>query len=281
LRVYRKEENPVSMRIKPLLARATWPARYAVDRRRHASFVSRALADTELCRRAAAGEPLPAGHGVGLSERVVEYPWLLGSGLGGRVLDAGSVLNHTHVLDRVLPLVERLDIVTLAPERRSWPERGVSYLYADLRELPLRDGFYDQVVSLSTLEHVGMDVALYGGNVGGAPDPQLEARRAMKALRRVLKPGGTLYLSVPYGVRQRLGWLRQLDRGELEDLMAAFGEAAERSVTVFAYGAGGWQVSSLEETAKARYRDPRSGGSVAPDRARAARAVACVRLVAG
>jgi SAM-dependent methyltransferase len=263
-----------------MLARATWPARYAADRRRHASFVSRVLADAELCRRAAARDALPAGHGIGLSERAVEYPWLLGSGLNGRVLDAGSALNHAHVLDRVLPLVERLDIVTLAPERRSWPDRGVSYIYADLRSLPLREGCYDQIVSISTLEHVGMDVALYGGARGRAPEPQREARRAMQSLRRVLRPGGTLYFSVPYGEREDLGWLRQLDRDELDDLIAAFGEAADRRVTVFAYGACGWQVSSPEEAAGARYRDPRREGTLVPDRARAARAVACVRLVA-
>ncbi len=56
----------------------------------------------------------------------------------GRVLDAGSVLNHAHVLDG-LPHGD-LTIVTLEPEPHAFFARRISYVYADLRELPFRDG---------------------------------------------------------------------------------------------------------------------------------------------
>ena len=74
------------------------------------------------------------------------------------MLDAGSTLNHAHILQRLRPAMDKLHIVTLAPEERAFPELDVSYLFADLRDLPLSDDVYDQVVSISTLEHVGLDL---------------------------------------------------------------------------------------------------------------------------
>ena len=50
------------------------------------------------------------------------------------------------------------------PNQRRTPSRGISYVYCDLRDLPLRDAFYDTVISLSTLEHVGMDDEHYGSD---------------------------------------------------------------------------------------------------------------------
>jgi hypothetical protein len=61
------------------------------------------------------------------------------------MLDAGSSLNHLHVLRRLRPRVERLHVVTLSPEERSFPQLSVSYLYADLRDLPIRDESYDHI----------------------------------------------------------------------------------------------------------------------------------------
>jgi hypothetical protein len=49
------------------------------------------------------------------------------------------------------------------------------------------------------------------------------------------------------------------------------------SVDVFAYEAGGWRQATLESAASARYRS-RDREAFARDRARAARAVACIAL---
>ena len=48
------------------------------------------------------------------------------------MLDAGSSLNHAFLIDR-LPLDHmQLTIMTLAPEKRSFWSRSVSYVYGDL-----------------------------------------------------------------------------------------------------------------------------------------------------
>jgi SAM-dependent methyltransferase len=220
-------------------------------RTRHQAFVSAMLDDGAMIARFAAGELLPPEYGLGLDERCVEYPWLFAQRPAGELLDAGSTLNHSFVLDRLLPMVAGLHIVTLAYEGLAFPERGVSYVYGDLRRLPHRDGVFDTVASLSTLEHVGMDNSRYGGG-GRDIDPAEERRRAVQELRRVTRPDGRLFVSVPYGRYEDHGWIEQFDAERVAELAAGLSDAV---VAVYAYGPGGWQVSSLEEAATSRFSD--------------------------
>lgn len=129
----------------------------------HRRLVAALLDDRAAIGLFASSERLPNGWGIGFDERVVEYPWLLAQEPAGKTLDAGSVLNHAHILDRFQPRLSNLHIVTLAPEEIAFTERRISYLFADLRDLPYKDGWFDTVISVSTLEHVGMDNSLYGG----------------------------------------------------------------------------------------------------------------------
>jgi glycosyltransferase involved in cell wall biosynthesis/SAM-dependent methyltransferase len=247
---------------------------------RHAEFVSAALDDPKLLSLFRHRHALPDGYGAGYDERVVEFPWLFTRDLGGRVLDAGSALNHPHTLVRLQPRLDELTIVTLAPESEAYPFLGVSYLYADLRDLPLRDESQDVVACISTLEHVGMDNSQYGAAADRAGDPDAEAGRALEDMRRILRPGGTLLVTVPFGQPDDFGWLRVFDAAGLDRIQEAFGSAAEQ-VDVFVYGRGGWRAASLEEAAGAEYRDHYSAEGPAPDGAVAARAVACLTLRKG
>ncbi len=226
----------------------------------------------DLFRR---GEELPSGYAVGFDERAVEYPWLLAAGELGRTLDAGSILNHSYLLPRFLTQIDSLMISTLSPEPESFPELGVSYQYGDMRELPFADGWFDTVLSLSTLEHVGMDNTFYGDDASQAPDPQTEMRVALAELRRVTKPGGRILITVPFGQRMDMGWSRQLDHGDIDDMVAAL-RPTESSVEVYLYGADGWNRSDPAGAAEARYHDFTKEARWPADKAAAARAVACV-----
>jgi SAM-dependent methyltransferase len=240
----------------------------------HRGVVSSALDDPALIERIVRGETLPTEFGIGLDERVIEFPWLFAQGLEGRILDAGSSLNHAHVLDRVLPLVSQLHVVTLEPEASAFPELGVSYVYADLRDLPYRNDYFDTVVSVSTLEHVGMDNRGYGVMAPRSEDPVGELRRAFAELRRVAS--SRLLLTVPYGRREDHGWFRQFDREDVELLVDEAGGRV--AIDVFLYGADGWRRSDLEEASDAAYRDFAADPSPVADRAAAARAVACLAV---
>ena len=241
----------------------------------HARFVATALADDALLARFRDGGALPGAYGRGYDERVVEFPFALAGPVAGRLLDAGSTLNHRHVLEAVRPRVDDLVIVTLAPEAQSFPELGVSYVYADLRDLPFRDGAFDHAVSISTLEHVGMTNEHYGSDAPAAPDPQREVLAAAAELRRVLRPGAELALTVPVGDGERFDWVRTFTVDELDELVDALGTGEP---AYFRHGPAGWARAARGEVTDARYRDHFSSGPVGDDRVVAAEAVACVRI---
>jgi SAM-dependent methyltransferase len=263
-----------------------WPGRFPAPEapwtyaynETHRALVCAALDDPELCAAAAAGQRLPAGYAAGFDERVVEFPWVFGQGLSGRVLDAGSTLNHEHILDRALPLVDALTIVTLEPEAVAYPLRRVSYMYADLRSLPFADGQFDLAVSISTLEHVGMDNTTYGVPDQPAADPAVEVAKAAAELRRVVAPGGRILLTIPFGHREDHGWLRQFDAEGLERLVADFGGRDAATIAFFRYDRLGWRRSSIVDAADASYRDFTKDQRPVADLAAAARAVACIAV---
>jgi SAM-dependent methyltransferase len=245
-------------------------------RRGQQALVGNAIDDWTFQRAFAEDAPLPPGYGFGFDERVVELPWVF-SRLQGRTLDAGSSLNHPHILKRVLPRLTSLHIVTAAPEERAYPQLGVSYVFADIRELPLRSDYYDTVCCISTLEHVGMDNSDYGGPPR-EPDPGAAASAAVAELKRVLAGGGKLLVTVPFGVSEDHDWLRQYGEAELDELAHELGGQVE--VTIFQYS-GGWRRSTPAAAAGARYVPRGSTRASAPDRAVAARAVACLEAAPG
>jgi SAM-dependent methyltransferase len=240
------------------------------------ALVRDALTHPSLREAFRLGSALPRGYGTRLDERVVEYGWAL-SRLGegpARLLDAGSTLNHEEILDLPLLREKTIHIVTIAPEPECFWWKGVSYLYADLRALPVRDDYYDEAVCVSTLEHVGRDNSLYTGSASVADGDFLPA---VRELRRVLKPGGVLLLTVPFGRRTELGFQLQFDLALVEQVRGAFQPAASR-LDVFRYSASGWEVSDAASAADAEYFDVRTAPHFDPDFAAAARAVACLEL---
>ena len=204
-------------------------------------------------------DPLAARLPFGrlLDERIVEYPWAVArlSGFRGRLLDAGSVLNFDYLIPRFRKPDVELVISTLAPEKHAFWEDGVSYVYEDMRDSCLRDDFFDSIVCLSVLEHVGMDnTQLYTADATKKESEGSSYLSFLAELRRVLKPGGRLLLSMPFGVARNYGWLQTFDGAMVDRLLAAF-QPSRVSETYFRYLAEGWIETDRAGASGAGYVD--------------------------
>jgi SAM-dependent methyltransferase len=247
-------------------------------------FVEQALDNEALLESFRRGEALPPGYGIGIDERVVEYPWTyarLPRG-GGRVLDAGSTLNYAFLVAHPLIRAKKLHILTLVPERRCHCVIGVSHIYDELRSIPISTGYYDIVTCISTLEHIGMDNTLFRGGKEDAPDDYLIAVREMW---RVLRPGGVLLLTVPFGPYKNFGSFQLFDKRLIDNVIGAFAPSNVEE-SYFRYTAQGWSLSDALACADAEYvpwimqsaKERPMQCPVQPDNAAAARAVACLKM---
>lgn len=179
-----------------------------------ALYLRNVLNDDALMQTFRAGEPLPPGYGFRLDERVLEIPWALAhlTNQTGRLLDAGSSLNHEFVLKARALANLKTTIVTLSPEGAAYWNLGVSYLFGDLRNLDFRHEWFDAITCISTIEHVGMDNSMYTDKADAAKSGETnDFLRAIRELKRVLKLGGALYMTFPFGKYENHGFFQQFD----------------------------------------------------------------------
>ena len=99
-------------------------------------------------------------------------------------VDIGSHHKFVALLSKVLP-VTMVDIRPL-----SLPLDTLQFKQGSILELPFKDGELESVSSLCVVEHIGL------GRYGDPLDP-FGSEKAIAELKRVIAPGGHLYLSLP------------------------------------------------------------------------------------
>ena len=223
---------------------------------------------------------LPARYGFRLDERIVEYPWVLNRlpENKGKLLDAGSTLNFDFLISHEKLAKKKLFISTLAPEKNCFWKKGTSYVYEDLRETCYKDDYFDWIVSISTIEHIGLDnTRLYTKDALMRENNRNSYLLAIKELHRVLKPGGVVYVSLPFGKRKDHGWFQVFDDNMVDRLIKAFSPSSVIE-THFRYEPDGWRISSRDGSKNATYFDIHQQRKYDADYAAAARAVVCLEL---
>ncbi len=265
--------------------RRPWRLGYGAYRDQYLSNVIKSDALLETFRQ---GKPLPDGYGFRLDARVVEIPWVLArlAAQTGQLLDAGSSLNHEVVLRAPALANKKVTIITLAPEAECHWRWGISYVFGDLRDLEFRDGSFDIIVCISTIEHVGMDNTMYLGtaDITQKGDTK-EFLSAIKEMRRALKPGGVLYITFPFGQYENHGWFQQFDLPLTDKLVEEFGPS-HFNETIFRYDPDGWKLGDRASCTHcqffdvwtSKYFDPTSKIEYPPDYPAGERAVACLEL---
>ena len=159
------------------------------------------------------------------------------------------------------------------------PMPAAAELFGDLRDILLRDACVDSVVCISTLEHVGFTYE-YDTFSKQNPWPYADPDSHLKAIdefRRVLTPGGTLLLTMPYGRYEDHGWLQQFDAERIARLKQRFGGEV-KSEAYYRYVDKGWRMDAPAECADLSYFNIHETGKFEEDGLAAARAVVCLEL---
>jgi len=219
-------------------------------------------------------------YGLHLDERIIEYPWLFShlTENGGSLLDAGSALNHGFLLGHEGLARKKIFISTLSPEAYCYWRRGISYVFEDLRQTCYCEGFFDWVVCISTIEHIGLDnYKLYTKDQSKLENRKDDYLRVICEMHRVLKPGGKLFLTFPFGKYRNHGWFQVFDVGMVEKIRQAFAPM-QIEESFFKYEAAGWRKAKSEELQDSEFFDVHATPRLDPDHAAAARGLACLEL---
>ncbi len=244
-------------------------------------FLEKAINDPAMMSCFIQETPLPPRYGFRIDERAVEYLWAFSrlESEHQNIFDAGSALNFPFILNSRALQHRGITLCTLAPEHSHYKDARVSYIYDDLRNLMLRDNWFDAITCISTLEHVGMDnTLLYTNDDQHKASSNTDYMKVVKELRRILKPGGKLLITVPYGKYENHGWLQQFDNKMIDDVVRAF-DGSSSNLAYFRYVNDGWDWAQPEECASDSYFDFHSSSEFSDDMLAAARSVACIELI--
>lgn len=145
-----------------------------------------------------------------VNERILEIPFVL-SRTHGTVLDIGS--NESPVSLMLASLGHKVTALDL--RKSTFTHQNLINIQADITKWVKKD-YFDTVVCLSTLEHIGLEV--YGG-IKMKNGDQL----AIDNIFTSLKPGGKLLLTVPASVKYHITptW-RSYDVKSLKSLLKKF-----------------------------------------------------------
>jgi SAM-dependent methyltransferase len=255
--------------------RRPWcPGYYTAKRRQIESAIDAGL----LCP----GTVLPKGYGFRIDERIIEFPWVYSRlpRKPGKMLDAGSALNYKFLINRAPVRNAELCICTLAPEKRCYWRQGISYVYDDLRSPMFRSETFDTIVSISTIEHIGLDnTLLYTADRTKKEDDDSGFRAAVREFRRIIRPGGICLITVPYGKACKRGWFQVFDSQTVQMVLDSF-QSRNQELEYFGYFRDGWRAVEPSELANATCFDRFQDKTLGPDFAAAARGVVCMQLTA-
>jgi len=223
---------------------------------------SRAL--REGGRDCSACENLPSPYGRDLPERVVElYLARLLYEPGMKVLDVGHANGmecHRAMLQSLPgPLdLTGIDIAEPAYDTAAYYSKSIR---ASIDATPFEDQTFDLIWCISSLEHVGMDNSAYvEGDAAGEATPEA----ALSEMVRVLRPKGTLLITVPYGRYEDHGWFRNFDETRLRRLLDPVRRRVAIRELYFEHTpASGWKSTEPGRLRTVGYGDQDNAGAAA------------------
>ena len=202
----------------------------------------------------------------GSDERVVEIPWAMSCYDRERlVLEVGC----SFATDAYIEALRKLRI----PELHGIDVSGREAPFfikktADIRDSGYPSSFFGLIFCISTIEHIGMDNRARYEPVHELPVTSDADTLALLEIRRILKSGGRIVLTVPFGKYHDYGWFFQYDRARLDSLIKR-SRLRIIQTDYFHYRGDGWYSSDAHALTNTLYQ-----GNGAP----CAAGVACVLL---
>lgn len=224
---------------------------------------------------------LPVDFGVGLDERVVEYPWIFSkiAAVASATLDAGSTFNFDFIVEHPLIKKKELTIYTFYPEYNCFFNNRINYVYGDLRKMYFKDNCFEEIVSQSTIEHIDMNNSIYGYEGDVSNEKSYEYLIAVKEMVRILKPGGKLLLTFPFGKYENHGFFQQFDREMVQKILDLFTGAGITTMDLFKYEKSGWRFAHMDELAEVTSYNPHTGKGKSDDGAAHCRSISCIEFI--
>jgi len=227
---------------------------------------------------------LPEKYGFRLDERIVEYAWIFAnlSRESKTMLDAGSTFNFDYLVNDEIIKNKYLFIHTYHPEMPSYHTNRISYVYGDLRELPYKDDFFDEIVCQSTIEHIDMDNSMYGYDITHHQKQEVKSYEYLKAVQetlRVLKSQGLFLLTFPYGKFENHGFFQQFDKEMLDQILLLMANIGNYELSFFRYTPEGWIVTSQESCQNIESFNPHTNRGKGTDGAAHCRSICCIKFV--
>ena len=149
-----------------------------------------------------------------VNERIVEMPFVLqklAAYPGARVLDFGCS-NSPLALE-----LAGMGYTVVGADLRDYgyTHPNFTLLRGDFLAQDAAENSFDAVVAVSAVEHCGLEV--YGGSATESGD-----RVLLRKFLKILKPGGVLLLTVPFGLAGQNAGQRVYDSKSLAELIAGF-----------------------------------------------------------
>jgi len=149
--------------------------------------------------------------------RMIEYSFVIGKLAlleKGRVLDVGCVARLNFLPATLISI--GWEVYGIDMRQFKFRSPNFHFVLGDITRTDFPDSFFDAIYAVSTLEHIGL-----AGRYGISKYDQEGDATALREMRRILRSGGTLLLTLPYGNEKRQTTLNRLyDRDSLEELLA-------------------------------------------------------------
>jgi SAM-dependent methyltransferase len=203
------------------------------------------------------------GFGIDRDERVIEIPWALSLYSNEQVVLEIGVANITKEYENALiqlPIKELhgIDITEKNTENEPINKKFI-FTKADIRKTPYKSNYFDLIFCISTIEHIGRDNDIYlKGESTLSNNADFET---IIELTRILKKGGRLIITVPFGKYHNYGWFIHYDDKRLVQLIKK-SELKIIYVSYYKYNQG-WHECKKEDLANTLYKDnssPAAGG---------------------